>query len=93
MSNMNGKNRIQALLINYLQKFGTIQITLPDQVNLEIGITQESKNGMIKDDNYCWVTTQRDDRKTVLDRYSMSMLYDDPHFVVDSKEQGSIYVV
>ncbi len=87
------KNRIQSMLIEYLQKFGSINILLPDGVALEIGITEESKNGIVKNENYCWVSTNRDDRKTMLDRYSMSMLYDDPRFVVNDQEQSIVYVL
>jgi len=87
------KNRIQVMLIDYLQKFGTIDLILPDGVLLEIGITQETKHGLVKNDDYCWVITKRDDRKAMLDRYSMGLLYDDPRFLVDNKEQGSVYVL
>lgn len=87
------KNRIQAALITYLRKFGSINLVLPDGVGLEIGITQESKQGEIKSENYCWVVTKRDDRSTVLDRYSMSMLFDDPRFVIDNHEKGTVSVL
>lgn len=85
------KNRIQFMLIDYLRKFGQINLLLPDGVSLEIGITEESKNGTIKNENYCWIQTERDDRKTVLDRYSMSVAYDESRLVMDDK--GSIKVL
>ena len=93
MSTKSGKSRIQSLLITHLQKFGSIDLLLPDGMRLEIGITQETKNGVTKDQNYCWVVTTRDDRRTILDRYSMSMFFDDPRFVIDSRDQGTVSVI
>lgn len=90
---MANKNRIQAALITYLRKFGSINLLLPDGVGLEIGITQETKHGQVKSDNYCWVVTKRDDRSTALDRYSMTMEFDDPHFVIENQDKGVVSVL
>lgn len=89
---MSNKSKIQYLLITHLQKYGTIDLRLPDGVALEIGITEETKHGKVKNEDYCWVLTKRDDRSTLLDRYSMRMLFDDPSLVVDNQE-GTIYVL
>lgn len=70
------KERIQALLINYLEQFGAIDLLLPDGVTLQVGITQQSKQGMVKDKDYCWIVANRENRTAVLDRYSMSLNFD-----------------
>ena len=44
-------NKIQSLLINHLLKHGHIQLKLPDNVVLEIGITEEDRHGNIKKSN------------------------------------------
>lgn len=90
---MADRNRIQASLIKYILKFGSINLVLPDGVGVEIGITQETKHGEIKSADYCWVVTSRDDRRTMLDRHSMSMLFDDERLLVDSQESGTVYVL
>lgn len=90
---VSNKSKIQSLLITYLQKFGSIDLRLPDGVALQIGITQESKHGEVKNDDYCWVLTSRDDRSTMLDRYSMRMLFENPRRMIDSHEQGTVYVL
>lgn len=88
------KIKIQHLLNEYLEVYGSINIQLPDEVSLEIGITQDGVRGRRRDGNYCWVTTTRDDRTTVLDRYAMSMKYDNPESkLVDRTEHGIVTVL
>ncbi len=88
------KSRIQALLISYLSRFGSINLALPDGMDLEIGITQEGKHGFEKRNDYCWVVTRRDNREAMVDKYSMSMFFDeDTQRIVDVQEQGAIHVI
>jgi len=84
------KNRIQYLLNDYLERNGTIDLLLPDGVELEIGITQEGKRGAEKLADYCWVATTREDRATVIDRYAMSMEFDDGACLVD---EGMVTII
>lgn len=70
---MNGKDKIQHLLITYLLHHGSISLRLPDEVELEIGITQEGKHGRIKNTNYCWVVTSRGDKSVALDSYNLGL--------------------
>lgn len=79
------KNRLQSNLINYLNKFGYVDFVLPDGVMLSIGITQDSKHGPVKQDDYCWVETQREDCSTVLDRYSLSVNFEKNRLVTDQE--------
>lgn len=87
------KNRIQALLVNYLSKYGSIDLTLPDGVKLEVGITQEAKNGIVKNDEYCWVVASREDRITSLDRYSMSLNFDVEDCYMICESTGAVDVI
>ena len=59
-------------------KHGQIELFLPDNVTLEIGITQESQSGkFIKKDNYCWVMASRDDRTACLDSFNLGLRFAD----------------
>ena len=70
------KNKIQSMVIEHLMKHGQLEILLPDGVKLEIGMTQESKEGrIVKRDDYCWVITSREGRATNLDAYNMGLRF------------------
>lgn len=72
------KNKIQSLLVSHLLKHGQIELLLPDGVILEIGITQEGKDGeIVKKDDYCWVITSRDSRSTSIDSYNLGLRFND----------------
>jgi hypothetical protein len=71
------KGKIQFLLNEYLETHGSIDIRLPDGVEVEIGITQEGKKGPERLGDYCWIVTSRGGRQTTLDRYGMSMQFED----------------
>jgi hypothetical protein len=70
------KNKIQSLIVEHLLKYGQIELTLPDGVKLEIGLTQENQDGeiTIKDD-YCWVIASQHGRATSLDAYNMGLRF------------------
>ena len=86
------KNRIQFLLNEYLETYGSIDIQLPDGVGVEIDITQDGKKGPRRLGDYCWVVASRDDRLTTLDRYAMSMQFEDEGCrILD--EQGHVTVI
>lgn len=89
------KNKIQFLLNEYLECHGSINILLPDGVNIEMGITQEGKNGAERKRNYCWVTTSREGCSTILDKYAMSMHFEDidSKFVINQADEGIVTVV
>lgn len=72
------KNKIQSLLVSHLLKHGQIELLLPDGVILEIGITQEGKDGeIVKKDDYCWVITSRNDRSANIDSYNLGLRFND----------------
>lgn len=75
---MKKTDKIQALLINHLLKHGHIQLRLPDNVLLEIGITEESEKGKIhKTDDYCWVIAKKENRAAVIDSYNLGIRFED----------------
>lgn len=86
-------SKIQSLIINHLQKFGSLDIKLPDGMDLEIGITEQTKKGEVKSDDYCWALIKRDDRTTALDRYSLWCQFEQPtRKIVDNIEKGILYI-
>lgn len=72
------KNKIQSLIVEHLLKHGQIEIVLPDGVMLEIGLTQENKNGDLTiHDDYCWVIASQGGRATSIDSYNMGLRFTD----------------
>lgn len=82
------KNKIQSLLVTHLMKHGQIELLLPDGVILEIGITQEGKDGeIVKKDDYCWVITSRGGRSTSIDSYNLGLRFNDEKNVLVLEDQ------
>ena len=76
-------NKIQALLIGHLMKHGTIQLRLPDNVVLEIGITAEDKEGNVKKtEDYCWVIAAKEGRAACLDSYNLGIRFEDEDKII-----------
>jgi len=72
------KVNIQKNFINELLKNGQIQLTLPNDIVLEVGITQENKYGNLeKNPNYCWVIASQNGRTVLLDKYNLGLRYKD----------------
>jgi len=70
------KNKLQCLLINHLQKHGSVKLLLPDNVVLEIGVNQIDETGNLRNaENYCWVMASRDDKMAVLDSYNLGLRF------------------
>lgn len=66
------------MLVEHLLKHGQIELLLPDNVKLEIGINQENSQGkLVNKDDYCWVITSRENRATSLDAYNMGLRFSD----------------
>jgi hypothetical protein len=77
-------NKVQHLLISQLREKGHIELLLPGNMTLQIGITQEDKEGKkIKTDNYCYVVVSRDRTTALLDSYNLGLEYeDDPNTMI-----------
>lgn len=77
------KNKIQSLIVEHLLKHGQIELILPDGVKLEIGVTQESKNGELEiKDDYCWVIASQGNRATSIDAYNMGLRFGDDKDII-----------
>lgn len=71
-------NKIQSLLITHLTKYGTIQLNLPDNMTLEIGITAENDTGKLeKVQDYCWVIAKKENKATCIDSYNLGIRFSD----------------
>jgi hypothetical protein len=69
-------NKIQALLIGHLQKYGMLRLLLPDGIVLEIGTNQVGDGGkLVNVDNYCWVIATKEDKMAVLDSYNIGLRF------------------
>jgi hypothetical protein len=70
------RNRIQKLMVEYLMKEGAIELSLPNGVVVEFGVTQENKYGKQEiTSDYCWVTASHRDRSVCIDRYNVGLRY------------------
>lgn len=79
-------NKIQSLVISHLQKYGILKILLPDNVELEIGTTQEDKYGHeVKSENYCYIIASKDNKATVFDSFNLGIRFsnDEDNCVLD----------
>jgi hypothetical protein len=72
-------NRIQSSLIKHLEKYGIIQLQLPDNFVLEIGINNDDDDSgnAKKTENYCYVIVKNDIRATVIDKYNIGIRCED----------------
>ena len=72
------KKKIQSMIVEHLMKHGHIQLLLPDNVTLEIGITQENQSGKsVKKDDYCWVMASQNDRTACIDSFNLGLRFAD----------------
>jgi len=75
---MSKSKKIQQLFVTQLIKEGHVQITLPNEMTLEVGITQEDGNGDLKKEpNYCWVLASQNGRTIAIDEYNLGIKYTD----------------
>jgi hypothetical protein len=72
------KSRVQEVFITHLLKEGSVELILPNNMVLEVGITQEDKNGDLeKIPNYCWVIASQNGRAVSIDEYNLGLRYED----------------
>jgi hypothetical protein len=75
---MTTQNKLQSLLITHLLKHGSVNLTLPDGVILEIGVNQVADDGeLVNVPDYCWVMATRKDRMVVMDSYNVGLRFAD----------------
>jgi hypothetical protein len=72
------QNKIQSMIVEHLMRHGKIELLLPDNVTLEIGITQENQRGkFIKKNDYCWVMASQNDRTACIDAFNLGLRFAD----------------
>jgi hypothetical protein len=70
------KSKVQETFINYLVQEGHVELALPNDMVLEVGITQENKNGDLeKTPDYCWVIVSQKGRSVSIDEYNLGLRY------------------
>lgn len=90
----NTNSKIQQLFVEHLMKEGIVSLLLPNGMVLEVGVTQEDKNGDLKIiEDYCWVIASQKDRSVSIDDYSLGIRYSgDKEMICEhslSSEEGS----
>ena len=67
----------QYSVVTEVLKNGNVEIILPGNTRLEIGITQEGEDGLFhKTKDYCWIIVTQNDKEIYLDNYNMGMKCD-----------------
>lgn len=68
------KNKIQQLFVDYLLNNGSVQLVLPNDMILEVGITQENRYGDLeRTPDYCWVIASQKGRSVSIDSYNLGL--------------------
>jgi hypothetical protein len=72
------KNKVQQVFITHLLKEGHVELVLPNDMILEVGITQENKYGDLeKNPEYCWVIASQNGRSVSIDEYNLGLRFQD----------------
>lgn len=72
------KNKVQETFVNYLLQEGQLELTLPNNMVLEVGITQENRYGDLeKYPDYCWVIASQNGRSVSIDEYNLGLRYEE----------------
>lgn len=88
---MSRKDKIQHLLISHLLEEGTIQLSLPDGMVVELGILKEDKYGdLIKTNNYSWVIATQKDREVSMDSYNLGLRYNTDNGKIILEDESEI---
>jgi hypothetical protein len=90
------RNKVQEVFINHLLKEGHIQLFLPNNMILEVGITQENKYGDLeKTPDYCWLIASQNGRAVSIDEYNLGLRFknDKMIFEHDSNEDVKTFDV
>lgn len=85
----NKQTKIQELIVKHLKEHGTLDILLPDGIVLEIGCTQtDQKGNRVHSDEYCYVAAAREDKRTLLDSYTLGLSFGDADDSIVFEEAG-----
>ncbi|RDJ35352.1 MAG: hypothetical protein DWQ19_11090 [Crenarchaeota archaeon] len=57
---------------------GSIQLNLPDGMEIELGILKEDKYGdLVKTNDYAWIIATQRDREVSMDSYNLGLKFND----------------
>lgn len=74
--NSPARNKIQKLFVEYLMKEGTLELSLPNGMVLEVGVTQENRYGDQEiTPDYCWLVASQKNRSVCIDSYNLGLRY------------------
>lgn len=77
------KSRVQEVFINHLLNEGYVELLLPNNMVLEVGITQENKYGDLeKRPDYCWVIASQNGREVSIDEYNLGLRFEDKNKMI-----------
>lgn len=66
--------KVQEYFLSHLLQEGFVKLVLPNNMILEVGITQENKYGDLeKTEDYCWIIASQIDRSVSIDSYNLSL--------------------
>lgn len=66
--------KVQEYFLNHLLQEGFVKLVLPNNMILEVGITQENKYGDLeKTEDYCWIIASQMDRSVSIDSYNLAL--------------------
>lgn len=72
------KNKVQQAFIEHLLQEGHIELLLPNEMILEVGITQENRYGDLeKIPNYCWIIASQNGRSVSIDEHNLGLRFQD----------------
>ncbi len=70
------RNKLQQLFVEYLIKEGSVSLSLPNGMILEVGVTQENRYGDLEIvPDYCWVIASQKNRSVSIDDYNLGIRY------------------
>ena len=70
------QGKVKQTFISFLLQEGHIQLILPNDMILEVGITQENERGDLeKMPDYCWVIATQKGRSVSIDEYNLGLRY------------------
>jgi len=69
-------SKVQRLFVELLMKEGALELALPNGMILEVGITQENREGDLEIiPDYCWIVASQKGRSISMDNYNLGIRY------------------
>lgn len=84
------QGNVQQAFISFLLQEGHVELVLPNNMVLEVGITQENEKGDLeKIPDYCWVIATQKDRSVLIDKYNLGLRYQNENKMIHEYEAVS----